>query len=402
MIMNTEKINVDVQQSARNPKLRRALMSIAKSATLRHKSNRLHATPSDADRAHLAHRAELERAVLSGAISQEVLSSFEQLRSTTGGPSVQDVYQGTQMVFTEAMLGTTSDPLADIAWYTNSNGASERFRLGGDVPELEKWVGGEREFATLTNAEFTIANEKFASGITMHEDDIDDDRISMYEPMIAQLGMNAAAFPSRYIGFHLLNGVSGNLFPEKKLGPGTAYTGAQFFSNSHSMLGGPVQSNLVGALALNEANLFAADLKLRAMRTWKGDRPLGMRGTTLIVGPKQVKTAIELIKALWVINSAGTANRDNVFFHGRYTVMETDRIEIGSAQENWWFLADLSKPAFKPVIWQTRRPIRELNPNGPDSEALLQSGQLRFAVDARAGVGFFEPRCIVGANPAQG
>jgi phage major head subunit gpT-like protein len=393
----SKEIQVDVQGGARNPKLRQALLSIAKSSSVKHRT-RIPETPTDAAKLFAAHRDELERATASGALSNGVLESFEQLRATTGGPSVQEVYQGTRLLFTEAMLGAMADPISDLAWYTQSDGASEKFRLGGDVPEMEKIVGGEREFATLANADFEIRNEKFGAGITMHEDDLEDDRIGVYEPFVNQLGQNAASFPARYIGFHLLNGFTGNLFPEKRLGAGTAYTGAQFFSAAHSMMGGPVQNNLVGAVALTEANLQIADLKLRGMRTWKGDRTLGMKGTTLIVGPKQEKAAIELIKSLWIINAGGTANRDNAFWYGRYTVMVSERIEIGSPQENWWFLADLSKP----VIWQMRRPIRSLSPNGPDSEPLLQAGQLRFAVDARAGIGFFEPRCIVGANPASG
>ena len=396
-----KEINVEVQGGTSNAKLRKVLLSVARHTSISHRTNIPEMASAGAVKFE-AQRAEVAALVASGALKPEVLDSFDQLRSTTTGPSVQQVFIGTRALFTESMLGVTQDPISDLAWYTDSNGASEKFRLGGDVPEMEKWVGGEREFSTLSNMEFEITNEKFQTGITMHEDDIDDDRIGMYQPQIAQLGQNAAAFPSRYIGYHLLNGFAGNLFPERKLGTGVAYTGSQFFSSSHSMLGGPAQSNLVGALALNEANLQIADLKLQAMRTWKGDRLLDMKGSTLIVGPKQEKAAIELIKSLWIINSGGTANRDNVYWNGRYSVMVSKRIEIGSAQENWWFLADLTKPAFKPIIFQNRRPIRTREPNGPDSEPLLQSGQLRFSVDARAGLGFFEPRCIVGANPAAG
>jgi len=403
-----KEINIDVQgvgpkNGPRNPDLRRFLLSIARDQVSVQHRTRLPERPSDAASLLLSRREEIAAGVRSGALTANVLDSFDQmLRSTTVGPSVQQVYQGTRIAFTEAMLGMTTDPISDIAMFTQSNGSSEKLRLGGDIPEMEKWAGGEREFATLANAEFEIVNEKFATGITMSEDDIEDDRLGMYAPQIAQLGENAAAFPSRYIGYHLLNGFAGNLFPERKLGTGVGYTGAQFFSASHSMFGGPAQSNLVGALALNEANLQIADLKLQAMRTWKGDRLLDMKGSTLIVGPKQEKAAIELIKSLWLINAAGTANRDNVFWNGRYTVMVSRRIEIGSPQENWWFLADLTRPAFKPIIFQSRRPPRTRTPNGPDSEPLLQSGQLRFAVDARAGLGFFEPRCIVGANPVSG
>ena len=401
--------NIEIQVKKRdgyiagdNPKLRDALLSIARSSTVIDKTS---LPKTSADSAKLSRlgsdRKTIENLVQSGALSKDVLDRLDRLTIT--GPSVQDVYQGTKVLFMESALGAEADPIAELAWFTTSTGSSEKWRFGGDVPQMKKLIGGEREFATLSNAEFEIKNEEFGTGITMLEKDIEDDRLGMYEPQVAQLGQNAAVWPSEYIAKHLMNGFAGNLFPEDYLGAGTCYTGSQFFSNSHVMESGVSGlDNLVGTLALTEANLKIADLQLKSMRTWSGKRSLRMRGTHLIVGPKQEEAAVNLIKALWIINAAGNANRDNVYWKGRYTVVVSDLIEIGTPQENWWFLADMSKPAFRPMIFQNRRPMRTLTPNGPDSEPLLQRGQLRYAIDARAGLGFFEPRCIVGANPAQG
>lgn len=402
MQMDIQVKKLEGNQAGHNPKLRSALLSIARSSTIIDKTS-LPKTPSDSKTLSPLgkDRDTIEKLVQSGALSKDVLDKLDQLTIT--GPSVQEVYQGTRVLFTESMLGTETDPITDLALFTNSSGSSEKWRFGGDVPQMKKLVGGEREFATLSNAEFEIKNEEFGTGITMLEKDIEDARLDMYQPQVAQLGQNAAMFPAEFLAKHLMNGFAGNLFPEDLLGAGTCYTGSQFFSNAHVMESGvSALDNLVGSVALTEANLKIADLQLRSMRTWSGKRNLRMRGTHLIVGPKNEEAAINLIKAMWIINSAGTANRDNVFWQGRYTVLVSDLIEIGSPQENWWFLADLSKPAFRPMIWQSRRPMRTLTPNGPDSEPLLQRGQLRYAIDARAGMGFFEPRCIVGANPAPG
>ncbi len=402
-----ENIDIQVKKfegniAGANPKLREALRSIARSSQVIDKTD-LPKTPGDSAKLSKMgrDRETLEGLVAKGVLSGDVLERLDRLTIT--GPSVQEVYQGTKSLFFESALGAETDPISDLAWFTDSNGSEEKWRFGGDVPQMKKLRGGEREFATLSNAEFAIKNEEFGTGITMLEKDVEDDRLGMYVPQIAQLGQNAAVWPSEYIAKHLLNGFAGNLFPDDYLGAGTCYTGSQFFSNSHVMESGVSGlDNLVGALALTEANLKIADLQLKSMRTWSGQRSLRMRGTHLIVGPKQEEAAVNLIKALWIINASGNANRDNVYWKGRYTVVVSDLIEIGTPQENWWFLADMSKPAFRPMIFQNRRKMRTLTPNGPDSEPLLQRGQLRYAIDARAGIGFFEPRCIVGANPAQG
>jgi phage major head subunit gpT-like protein len=251
----------------------------------------------------------------------------------------------------------------------------------------------------MRGAKFNVVNDDFQAGLTIHQNDIDDGKLNRYRPFIDEMAENARYFKIEFLTKTLLNGFTGNLYPGEDIGTGTSFDGAQFFSASHSMFGGANQSNLVGTVALTEANLNAAQLLLRGQRTWDGKRTLHLKGTHLIVGPKLEKTAIELISASFLINTAGTATRDNSFFKGRYTLMVT--VEITGAQENWWFLADLSR-ATKPLIWQNRRGIETSTQVTAASDGKFLRNILNFGVDARAGVALFDPRVIVGANPVAG
>lgn len=305
---------------------------------------------------------------------------------------------GIRMLFLNKLTELGPDPLEELAWNIDSDSASEDYFFMGDAPYMRKWKG-DRLMAGMRGAKFNIANEDFATGMMVHQNDIDDGKLNRYRPQIDEMAVNARYFKTEYITKTLLNGFTGNLFPEDELGTGVSFDGAQFFSASHSMFGGAPQSNLVGNVVLNEANLAAAQLMLRRLKTWDGKRKLRMRGTHLIVGPKLEKTAIELISASFLINAAGTATRDNSYFKGRYTLMVSD--EIDGAQENWWFLADLSKST-KPIIWQNRRPIETSSQVTSESDGKFKRNYLHFGVDARAGVGLYDPRTIVGANPASG
>lgn len=305
---------------------------------------------------------------------------------------------GARMLFLNKLAELGPDPLEQLAWTVPSDGASEDYYFMGDSPYMRKWRG-DRVLSGVRGAKFNIPNQDFSAGLSFHQNDIDDGKLNRYLPSINEMAENARYFKTEYVTKTLLNGFTGNLFPEDDLGPGTSFDGAQFFSTTHAMFGGPNQSNLVGAVALTEANLTTANLMLRRLTTWDGKRKLRMAGTHLIVGPKLEKTAIELISASFLINTAGTATRDNSFFKGRYTLMVSD--EIDGAYENWWFLADLSKST-KPVIWQTRRDIETSSQTTSESEGKFKRNMLHFGVDARAGVGLYDPRTIVGANPVAG
>lgn len=274
-----------------------------------------------------------------------------------------------------------------------TDGEVEDFFILGDVPMLEEWAD-DRMMGSIAGGKFRITNKDFATGIKIHKNAIADDKLGKYKSVVSAMGRRAAWFPADRVAKMLINGFSGTAFP--KIGDGLAFDGSLFFSANHVFDGGVAQSNLLGAVALSDANLEAAEIKLGNLTTWDGAESLGLNGTHLIVGKKLQAQAMKLVNANVIINAAGTAAADNPFLRGRYEVMVLPQL-VGT-YDDYWFLADLSQPT-KPTIHMIREALQERY-LGTESQAFFDHGVVQYGIDGRFGFGLWDWRTIVGANPA--
>lgn len=86
----------------------------------------------------------------------------------------------------------------DICTIVPSNGADEQYGWLGSMPGIREWIG-DRQFKSLRGANFTLANKKWESSVAIEKDDIADDRLGMYGPVLEQLGMEAAQHPDELL-----------------------------------------------------------------------------------------------------------------------------------------------------------------------------------------------------------
>jgi phage major head subunit gpT-like protein len=297
---------------------------------------------------------------------------------------------GITVEFMHQLEANGPDPLLVLANEVESKAALERHFFLGDVPGFQKWKG-DRVMSTLMAHSFTIVNDDFASGITIHRNEIMDDKLGLVAPRIADLAGKAARFKGDYMMMALINGFSGTAFPSE-VGDGKSFDGSLFFSTTHSLEGGPAMSNKI-TTALSEAGLEEAEILMKTFKTWDGKDPLNMSPTHLIVGPKLKNTAMKLLNAGTIINAAGTASAVNVHA-GKYQIIESQRLT--GAYDDYWFLADLSK-ATKPFIFQDREPITTAAQIDWSSDDMYKRGQMNFGAQARAGIGPYDWRTVVGA-----
>ena len=75
-----------------------------------------------------------------------------------------------------------------------SNGSDEQYGWLGSMPGMQEWLG-DRQFKSLRSGNFTLANKKWESSIAIEKDDIEDDRLGMYGPVLEHLGQEAALHP---------------------------------------------------------------------------------------------------------------------------------------------------------------------------------------------------------------
>ena len=116
-----------------------------------------------------------------------------------------------------------------IATAVPSTTKSNTYGWLGEWPTFRKWIG-DRQFKDLKAHSYTLTNEKYESSIKISRDEIEDDEIGVYSPLVAQMGKGAAEFPDE-----LLFGLLGKGFAS------LCYDGQNYFDTDH-----PVYPNVDG------------------------------------------------------------------------------------------------------------------------------------------------------------
>lgn len=123
-------------------------------------------------------------------------------------------------VFQNAFDTAPSD-YGKIAMDVPSSTRSNTYGWLGQQTKFREWLG-DRVLQSLAAHEFSIRNKSYENTIIVDRDDIADDNLGVYTPLIQNMGMDARTHPDELI-FTLL----------KNAGATTCYDGQYFFSASH-------------------------------------------------------------------------------------------------------------------------------------------------------------------------
>jgi phage major head subunit gpT-like protein len=275
-------------------------------------------------------------------------------------------------------LSVAPEAIAQLAMRVPSSNAQEEMPFLGDIPMLEEWLD-DRKFSKLRAEKITIRNRDYAAGIRVHRNDVMDDRLGLVMPKVMMLADRARQHVSKSLVELLLNGFDGNDFPT--ISDGLAYDGDFFFSTSHQDGQGPSQSN-TQTEALDAAAYNGARTAMQSLQDEEG-QPLEISGNTLIVGPSNERTALEIVQA-GLIDQGGASGIENVF-RGTANVVVSQRL-VGTYAA-YWFLADLAQPV-RPLVWLDREAPQFVAQNRLDSESVFMQNLLRFGAQYRAGYGY--------------
>lgn len=342
------------------------------------------------------------------------------------GPAVenQEKYTDAQIAFHIAFMQyletSKPDELEQLFMELSSSTAKESHLFVGDVPGFAEWTS-QREMGSIQMHRIDVVNRNFASGIPIHRNQIEDDRLGLVMPNIQRLSTKARKHRGKLIAEHLINGFAGNLF-SGDAGDGTGYDGALFFSAAHQLEGGVYQSNIVGVdvtnaatgatagantTALTYAGLEKAITKMRGFTTYDGLDPLEIEPTHLIVGPALEFTARRIceqdITVLIPNTPSGgtfeTGGQTNIH-KGRLKVVVSPRIRNypGVVDASlYWYVAALNEPV-KPFLFQLREAITTAMQVGWDSPEMFQNGILNFGAQARYNTANYDWRLMVGSK----
>lgn len=119
---------------------------------------------------------------------------------------------------------------SQIATVVSSSSKSNTYGWLGQFPKFREWIG-DRVLKSMKEHAYSITNKSWESTVAVDRDDIADDNIGVYAPMMDEMGYGAAVFPDELC------------FPLLKAGFTTVcYDGQYFFDTDH-----PVNAEVDGS-----------------------------------------------------------------------------------------------------------------------------------------------------------
>lgn len=286
---------------------------------------------------------------------------------------------GLRAEFAQAYRSELDHSVAErLATVISTTMPTQRYAWLGAVPPMREFIDERRPSGLSANA-VTIEDKTFESTIAVERKAVEDDQLDLIRLRVRDLAFRVAAHRQQMVVEALANGFSV-----------AGYDGANLFSATHPIPGGTFSNRTTSALSA--ASLASA---VSTMMTVPDDAgtPMGIVPDTLVVGPAQQWTALELVESPVVVykgnatDSAGSTPYRNAL-NGRLNVVVSPFLQGSSA--NYWFLLDTKRP-IRAVILQQRSDVPvefTAMEASSGSEAAFMRDRYYYGVRGRYNVGF--------------
>lgn len=253
-----------------------------------------------------------------------------------------------------------------IATKVPSESGEESYKWLGQIPRMREWVG-ERQIQNLSAYDYTIKNKDFELTVAVERNDIADDRIGLYAPMVQNIGRSAATFPDDLVFGLLKDGFANKCFD-----------GKPFFSENHVVGKDKVKITFSnkGTAKLTAESYAAARAAIMSLTDDSG-KSLKLVPDLLVVPPALETKAREILVADQV---NGTTN----IYKGTAEPFVVP--DLAGADEAWYLLCT-SMP-LKPLIFQEREAPRFQAFDKPDDPNVFMNKKFIYGSEARANAGY--------------
>lgn len=262
-----------------------------------------------------------------------------------------------------------------ITTRVNSMRDSENYGWLGAMPGMREWLG-DRLFKQLRAAQYSLANKTWENSLLISKENLEDDVLGMYGPVLADLAAEATHHPDELVITALVNGESTACFD-----------GQFFFDTDHSWGDSGTQDNDLTSNIVTANDPTAAEFKTayhaarEALVGFKNDqgknfvRPIvtGLSDLLILVPPNMQQAATEAVEAQLL--GGGDTN----------IVLDRPRIVTSPllTADTKWYLFNLAG-SLRPLVFQARRPLGRQMKGLDDRE----TKDVKFMADARYNVGY--------------
>ena len=287
----------------------------------------------------------------------------ENMKMIINNDNLSSLYKGFSAVFREAFAKAGS-VYGRIATEVPSTSRQEEYNWLGRVPRMREWIG-ERVIQNLSAYSYTVNNLDWEATVAVDRNDIEDDAVGIYTPMVRALAAAAATHPDELVFDLLADGFVNH-----------CYDARAFFDTAHPTGAGPAQSNKATA-TLSSTSYAAARSAMMSLVDERG-RTLGVVPDLLMVPPQLEKAALEILRA-----DLTTDGSSNVYRNSADLVVSP----YLSGSPTAWYLLDTSK-AVKPFIFQRRKAPVFVSKDSPDDERVFTRKEYLYGVDSRDNAGY--------------
>lgn len=279
--------------------------------------------------------------------------------------ALQGITTGFKTIFNKVFNETKTD-WDKIATKVPSETGEESYKWLGKIPRMREWIG-DREIQNLTGSDYTIKNKDFELTIGVDRNDIEDDKIGVYNPVVQDIAQSTATFPDTLVFKLLLDG-----FENK------CYDGQPFFSDAHKI--GKKSISNKGTKALTSESYAEARKAIMSIKDENGES-LRIIPDTIVVPPALEDTARKILLADQI---DGTTN----IYKDTAKLLVVPEL---AGNDTAWYLLCTTKP-LKPIIYQERKAPKFDALIDDKDENVFMRKQYLYGVHSRAngGYGFWQ------------
>lgn len=278
--------------------------------------------------------------------------------------TLDSIFTGLKTIFNNTLKAMPGNWQA-TAMEVPSDSSEEDYAWLTRFPKFRRWVG-DKHVKALEAGKYTKVNEDWETTISVRRNDIEDDRLGIYNTQ-AQLAADSAGELHDIIVDELKNGAFTN----------EGIDGQYFYDTDHVVAGASVSNK--GTAALSAADFASASASYGAGRSaimnYKDDEGMALR---LMPNVLEVPPALEAVGRKLVEAGKLDDNSPNPY-RGTATLIVNPALTSSTA----WFLHVTNK-AVKPFIVQVRKRPVFVSQTSMENDDVFNRGEFKFGAEARA------------------
>ena len=301
-------------------------------------------------------------------------------------------------LFQEGIQSAPSE-WAKIATRVPSSSAQNIYGWLMKFPQMREWPkGARRQARNIAEKAYALANRKFETTVEVAREDIEDDNLGMYRPIVSAAGQEASDHVDRGVFGALDVGYRTTCFDEKA-----------FFAADH-----PRYGSVDGTGAKEtESNLIKGELEIvdPAGKQSAGDVTISGGGAAKAVGGtfrikcQKAGASRTAAKFRLAVDDGEYGDEDLTLAAGKYELPNSGGVKVAFTDaayvkdEVWtvkpkyapWYLLH-TRSAIRPLIYQDRDPAVIEAIMSPQNDTVFYTDQYPYGVRARRafGVGFWQ------------